>query len=1485
MNNIKVSVIMPSLNVGEFISECIESVINQTIADIEIICVDAGSTDGTLEILREYEQKYSKIKVLLSDKKSYGYQVNLGFSQANGEYLAIVETDDYIRKDMFEKLYETAKENDLDYVKANYAKFKDEGKSRTFQHMNIVENDFYYDRVLWAGDEPSVFNGSIYPWAGIYKRSLIVDNNVKLNETPGASYQDNGFCFQIYAYGKRGYFVRDEFYFLRRDEQDASYYAPHKMNEIFLEFDFIYNFLVKSGYYKVFAPRFWKLKYQTFCWRANMLADEHKLEFMQHFADEFRTAYRDGILNTEYFNENEKTSLFNVMASPDLVCWKKYYNESSVWQKNAVTAEKIDLPQNRLSIKGKKILMVTNELSYSGAQLSTFAQCDILRQAGAEVNVWSLKEGELYEKYIEQGVDVKIVQPHEFERSFIQDRIKQFDLVIICTVLSIAAADACRKLVPTIFYIRSDGRLIVHFLQKTITFQKDYERFYSLKNAQYVVAVSDYCGDWVKENINPNVYVINNFLEDKYEEYANVSIAGRKNGRKIGRRIKFLALGSIEHRKGFDVYLDAFEALSHEERNRCELHFAGRLLKGSEDYYDTIIRRAARIENCFYHGEITDRDEIYRLIMKCDVIVVPSRNESSSRVAIEGAMMAKPLVVTADIGAKYLVNEQTGWIVETGSPGSLEAAFRFALSARKKLAKMGNCARQMYLETSTPKIYSDRFIDYVERVLQDSIDKDYRRQNAKKLYSFDVFDTLFTRTTITPPGIFAIVQRSLNNGSEWSDIPNHVKSNFYELRINAERLARVMCRGTDFDKYDEENLPHEDVTFEDIYQVLTFSNLLTDTQAKRIMELEIQTEISSLVGIPRNIEFVKRLIADGNRVIAISDMYHSGTVIRRMLLSVDPVFENVVVYSSSDLMLTKGSGNIYRKIREIESINFEDWHHTGDNKRSDYEIPKTLGMTAELYPITWRNDIENYMIDGNYSDAYTQMFIADARNAKAIYDLRGKAAVGADLGTFFLLPYVDFILNNCLSRGIKRLYFIARDGYILQKIADILIEKRGLDISTKYVYGSRKAWRVFSEKPAAIDIMTLVSCSNFNHIKSLGQLADVFMITADELLEFLPGYGAEDAINTAELYAITKRLDGNASFKAFLSEKSRVKRELMLGYFRQEIDLNNSDYAFVELNGSGVTADIMSSVVYNAQDKAKPVKIFFYWATNTNLANKAHEFIAFFPSKIAMGTIIECLCRAPHPQVSGYRDEAGEIVPVFAENNEGETLMAEGYDEYIVGVLAAAKVYRATNNLNVISMVERAFNYITKCPDSEILTFLGDIPFEVTGRSNNISRFAPTLSDEDIFNVYFRRHVKKEPVEVYFPVSYFDYCLLRCTAKNKLLIEKYKQLLSEYSKNGKLYSLTEDDLWKIRRDAESHIYKDAPMTTAKLVVPVKTAAPAEPIISTFERDIYSSYSWRIGHRLVLMANRIRNKKVIRKLLNLKPVKKIALKILHSFLDE
>ena len=126
-SEIKVSIVMPVLNTAAYIRECMESLVNQTLPEIEILCVDGGSTDGTREILEEYAGKDERVRILEDTKGSTGYANNLGMRKAHGEYMAIVEPDDFVSLDMYEQLYHVAKENRADAVRADYQVFSVKG--------------------------------------------------------------------------------------------------------------------------------------------------------------------------------------------------------------------------------------------------------------------------------------------------------------------------------------------------------------------------------------------------------------------------------------------------------------------------------------------------------------------------------------------------------------------------------------------------------------------------------------------------------------------------------------------------------------------------------------------------------------------------------------------------------------------------------------------------------------------------------------------------------------------------------------------------------------------------------------------------------------------------------------------------------------------------------------------------------------------------------------------------------------------------------------------------------------------------------------------------------------------------------------------------------------------------------------------------------------------------------------------------------------
>ena len=175
----KITVIMPSLNVAPYIEKCIQSVVNQTLQDIEILCIDAGSTDGTLEILEQFKREDSRIRIIHSDKKSYGYQVNMGIDMAKGKYIGIVETDDFIASDM----YDIAESHNLDYAKGTYDNFisLDENHVSSWGIQPLGNYSQYRDRVIEACNIPQIYAYDANIWSGIYNRNFLLKNYMQEN--------------------------------------------------------------------------------------------------------------------------------------------------------------------------------------------------------------------------------------------------------------------------------------------------------------------------------------------------------------------------------------------------------------------------------------------------------------------------------------------------------------------------------------------------------------------------------------------------------------------------------------------------------------------------------------------------------------------------------------------------------------------------------------------------------------------------------------------------------------------------------------------------------------------------------------------------------------------------------------------------------------------------------------------------------------------------------------------------------------------------------------------------------------------------------------------------------------------------------------------------------------------------------------------------------------------------------------------------------
>lgn len=146
-----ISVIIPVYNVEKYLEQCLDSVINQNLQDIEIICVDDGSTDNSPSILEKFSSKDNRIKIFSKENGGQASARNLGIKKAKGKYIAFVDSDDFIKEDMFVKLYDVAENNNLDIAMCKIALYDD-------NTGNIDENAWYYKLGVFGNFNKKIFN-------------------------------------------------------------------------------------------------------------------------------------------------------------------------------------------------------------------------------------------------------------------------------------------------------------------------------------------------------------------------------------------------------------------------------------------------------------------------------------------------------------------------------------------------------------------------------------------------------------------------------------------------------------------------------------------------------------------------------------------------------------------------------------------------------------------------------------------------------------------------------------------------------------------------------------------------------------------------------------------------------------------------------------------------------------------------------------------------------------------------------------------------------------------------------------------------------------------------------------------------------------------------------------------------------------------------------------------------------------------------------
>lgn len=218
-HEIKLSVIIPVFNSEKYLKKCINSVLNQNLQEIEIICIDDGSIDSSFEILKSFSEKDDRIKVYQNDKNSgAGYTRNRGINLAKGEYITFVDSDDWVEPEIYERLYNEVKLDNLDIVMFPFTTY-DENEKIFYQEeyyslatiRNLVKNNIFNRKDLPID---KIFRIAVNPFNKLYKRNFIVENNLYFHE--GLTFEDNVFFFKVYYFAKKIKIYPMNLYYRRR---------------------------------------------------------------------------------------------------------------------------------------------------------------------------------------------------------------------------------------------------------------------------------------------------------------------------------------------------------------------------------------------------------------------------------------------------------------------------------------------------------------------------------------------------------------------------------------------------------------------------------------------------------------------------------------------------------------------------------------------------------------------------------------------------------------------------------------------------------------------------------------------------------------------------------------------------------------------------------------------------------------------------------------------------------------------------------------------------------------------------------------------------------------------------------------------------------------------------------------------------------------------------------------------------------------------
>lgn len=545
------------------------------------------------------------------------------------------------------------------------------------------------------------------------------------------------------------------------------------------------------------------------------------------------------------------------------------------------------------------------------------------------------------------------------------------------------------------------------------------------------------------------------------------------------------------------------------------------------------------------------------------------------------------------------------------------------------------------IEETYQKLWAYAGDDDFEKTIQAVMDFRPAKTVYPTLYSFDIFDTLISRKGLHPYSIFhAVKERMKEEGS----YPVDLVERYPAIRHSAEMNVREYYKKTTQIRHSEKL---EIQTYEIFDRLAEFYGI-TKEQSRQLMDWEIEEEINSVVPLKVQIDLIKQYLQNGDKVVLISDMYLPKEVIQTMLKKAEPVLAELPLFVSSEYGYQKTTRLLYFEVyRSFKPYyQFGKWIHYGDNPVADKTPARRLGIHTVPVKRVEYNSMEQNLVDTlqNYNAYLTAAMCARMR--EEMQSLYTKAEFVIDIVGMTLVPYVDWVIRDAMEKGFEQLVFVARDGHPLKLIADALIQANNWKIETKYIYASRRTWRIQSYFDEIDEIFWIEQGGSFNDICSKEELLKALYIDEEKFRELMPqidldSYDWNQEQPGRKLASVIRKSE---KYEKYLLEVAAKKRELSCAYLKQELD-ETKKFACVEYWGRGYNQECMARL-WNHVIGREDENYYYYARTIHPTEGKCIRYhMTNMNGNVAWMEAV--FANMPYRSIEEYENIDGMIKPIF----------------------------------------------------------------------------------------------------------------------------------------------------------------------------------------------------------------------------------------------